>query len=174
MTLPVSTPHNAGMPTRPSQPSPRPGNPEPKKREAFDEREDDEDEPRPSLEGILPELIRRGLEAGRGPLGRVSEQLFPRDMAANVVAQLGDIRSGVVKAVAQEVGRFLRDADIASEVRKVLIGLDVEANVRLRFKAREDGSLKPSLDVKIGEERRSNAPGSQNTQSPADTERDKR
>jgi hypothetical protein len=57
----------------------------------------------------------------------------------------------------------LREADIASEVRKVLIGLDVEATVRLRFKAREDGTIKPNLEVKLGEdkpgERRSTAPG---------------
>jgi hypothetical protein len=108
-------------------------------------------------------LIRRGLEAGRGPFGRVSESFFPRDIAATVVAQLGDIRSGVVKAVAQEVGRFLREADIASEVRKVLTGMDVEASVRLRFKANDDGTLKPSVDVKLGDdknERRSSAPTS--------------
>jgi hypothetical protein len=85
-----------------------------------------------------------------------------------VVAQLGDIRSGVVKAVAQEVGRFLREADIASEIRKVLTGMDVEASVRLRFTARDDGTLKPSVDVKLGEdkgERRSTMPN------PPDTEK---
>ena len=153
------------MPSRPSQ-SPSSGNPpsaDPAHSEAEDEDFGDERLP---LERILPDLIRRGLEAGKGPLGRVSESLFPRDIAASVVSQLGDIRTGVVKAVAQEVGRFLRDADIASEVRKVLTGLDVEAQVRLRFKAREDGSLKPSLDIKLGEEkppapaaeRRSNVP----------------
>lgn len=140
--------------------------------------EDELSEDRPPLERTLADLIRRGLEAGKGPLGRVSESFFPRDIASSVVSQLGDIRSGVVKAVAQEVGRFLREADIASEVRKVLTGLDVEAQVRLRFKARDDGTLKPSLDVKLGEEkqdkqdkpaqdpRRSTAP-----QAPADPEK---
>jgi hypothetical protein len=56
-----------------------------------------------------------------------------------------------VKAVAQEVGRFLREADIASEIRKVLTGLDVEAQVRLRFNARKDGGLTPDVDIKLGE-----------------------
>jgi hypothetical protein len=107
-------------------------------------------EGRSSFDRILPELIRRGLEAGRGPLEKVSESIFPKDLAAQLVAQLVDARSGIVKAVAQEVGRFLRDADIAAELRKVLIGLDVEAQFRLRFKAREDGSLKPQLDVEVG------------------------
>ena len=110
-------------------------------------------EGRSSFDRILPELIRRGLEAGRGPLEKVSESIFPKDLTSQLVAQLGDVRSGLVKAVAQEVSRFLREADIASEVRKVLTGLDVEAQVRLRFKAREDGSLRPELDVELGDER---------------------
>lgn len=96
---------------------------------------------------ILPELIRKGFEAGRGPLERVSESIFPKDMTSHLVSQLGDIRSGVVKAVAQEVGRFLREADIASEVRKVLTGLDIDAQVKLRFTAREDGAIKPEVEV---------------------------
>ena len=109
----------------------------------------DEVEHRLGLERILPELIRRGFEVGRGPLERVSESIFPKDIASHLVAQLGDVRSGVVKAVAQEVGRFLREADIASEVRKVLTGIDMEATVKLRFTAREGGGIKPEVEVKL-------------------------
>jgi hypothetical protein len=106
-------------------------------------------EGRPGLERILPELIRKGFEAGRVPLERVSESIFPKDIASHLVSQLGDIRSGVVKAVAQEVGRFLREADIASEVRKVLTGLDMEATVKLRFSARDGGTIKPEVQLKV-------------------------
>ena len=59
------------------------------------------------------------------------------------------MRSGIVKAVAQEVGRFLREADIANELRKVLTGIDVEAQVRFRFSAREEGSKGPQLKVEV-------------------------
>lgn len=116
----------------------------------------DEPSPRPDYEArssfdrILPELIRRGLEAGRGPFEKVSESIFPKDLASQLVAQLGDARNGIVKAVAHEVGRFLREADIAAELRKVLTGLDVEAQLRLRFKTRDDGSLKPEIDLDLG------------------------
>ena len=159
------------MPSRPSQRPPSSGDPPQGEPPNTDDEDDDYGDERPPLERILPELIRRGLEAGRGPLGRVSESFFPRDIAATVVAQLGDIRSGVAKAVAQEVGRFLRDADIASEVRKVLIGLDVEASVRLRFKAREDGTLKPSVEVKLGEEKAEKPTEPRRSVPPADPER---
>jgi hypothetical protein len=101
------------------------------------------------LERILPELIRKGFEVGRGPLEKVSESLFPKDIAGQLASHIGDVRSGIVKAVAQEVGRFLREADIASEVRKVLTGIDVEAQVRFRFSAREDGARGPQLKVEV-------------------------
>ncbi|MDH5671668.1 MAG: hypothetical protein OEZ06_05925 [Myxococcales bacterium] len=110
-------------------------------------RSHDDYDPRPGLDRILAELLRRGVEAGRGPLEKVGESFFPRDMAHNVVSQLGDLRSGVVKAVAQEVGHFLREADIASEMRKVLLGLDVQAEFRLRFHERPDGSLDTEIKV---------------------------
>jgi len=157
------------MPSRPTRP---PSSNEPPDASSPSDADDEEEygDERPPLERTLTDLIRRGLEAGRGPFGRVSESFFPRDIAASVVSQLGDIRSGVVKAVAQEVGRFLRDADIASEVRKVLVGLDVEANVRLRFKQREDGTIKPNLEVKLGEEK----PGDRRSTAPNPPDPDKR
>jgi hypothetical protein len=98
------------------------------------------------LRTILPELLRRGLSAGRG---RVGETILPRELTTTLISHMGEIRGGIVKAVGQEVGRFLREADIASEIRKVMSGLDVEAKVRLRFSEREDGALKPEIDVDL-------------------------
>jgi len=115
--------HDADNPERPSRKSRPPYGDAPDTRSHF--------------ERIVPELLKRGLEAGKDTL----ESVVPRDVASAVAAQLGDVRSGVVRAVAQEVGRFLHEADIAKEVRKVLIGLDIEATVQLRFNARDDGSL---------------------------------
>ena len=131
-----------------ARPSNRPPSPEGSGAGAGDEPHGTEHDPRPTptIDRILPELIRRGLEVGRE---KVSESI-PRELAAHVVAQLGDVRSGIVKAVAQEVGRFLREADIASEVRKVLTGLNVEAQVKLKFSARDDGTLKPEVDINLG------------------------
>jgi hypothetical protein len=119
--------HDADHPERPTRKSRPPFGDAPDTRSHF--------------ERIVPELLKRGLEAGKDTL----ESVVPRDVAAAMAAQLGDVRSGVVRAVAQEVGRFLHEADIAKEVRKVLIGLDIEATVQLRFNAREDGGLSVKL-----------------------------
>lgn len=86
---------------------------------------------------IVPELLKRGFEAGRGTS-------MPREIAAYLVGQFSDAREGIVSAVAQEVGRFLRQADIASELRNVLTGMEVEASVRLNFRRKkEEGSTAP-------------------------------
>ncbi len=97
---------------------------------------------RVALDKVLPELLRRGLLAGRD----VGESFFPKELASNIAAQLVDARHGLVSAIANEVGRFLRQADIASEVRKVLSGLNVEAKVSLRFHEDESGKLNSRVD----------------------------
>lgn len=106
-------------------------------------------DPRTTLERLLSELIRKGLDAGRVPLEKVSESFFPRDLASHVVGGLGDLRSAIIRAVAQEVGSFLREADIASLLRRALNGVDIEASVRVGFKVNEQGALRPDVDVGV-------------------------
>jgi len=77
----------------------------------------------------------------------VSESLFPRELASNLASQLVDARHGLVNAIAIEVGRFLRQADIASEMRKVLAGLNVEATIQLRFSEDKNGNIQSEMNV---------------------------
>ena len=98
------------------------------------------------FERIVPDILKRGLEASRG----VSDSLFFKELARNLVAQLGDAREGLVNAVASEVGRFLRQADVASEIRNVLAGLEVEATVNLKFRRNpEDGDDEPAKSPRV-------------------------
>lgn len=111
------------------------------------------------LDKVLPEMIKRGLSAGRD----VGESFFPKDFATNLAAQMIDARHGLVSAIANEVGRFLRQADIASEVRKVLAGLNIEAKVQLRFTEDEKGKLHSRVDIEPpagGSKRKSVPPAS--------------
>jgi hypothetical protein len=91
----------------------------------------------------LSEILRRGLSAGRD----VSESLFPRELANTIASQLIDARHGLANAIAVEVGRFLRQADIASEMRKILAGLNVEAKISLRFSEDESGKIQSQVDI---------------------------
>lgn len=112
---------------RPRDPGTNPGEDQPAAGAGRGERPGRSSSERLLFERIVPELLKRGLEAGRGTS-------MPREIATYVVSQLNDAREGVVNVVGQEVGRFLRQADIASEVRKVLTGLEIEAHVRLSFR----------------------------------------
>lgn len=109
---------------------------------------------------LVPEILRRGLSAGRD----VSESLFPRELASNIAAQLVDARHGLVTAIATEVGRFLRQADIASEMRKVLAGLQVEAKIQVRFSEDPSGKVRSTVEFekndkeKPAEKRKSSKP----------------
>lgn len=92
---------------------------------------------RHTFERVVSDLLKKGLDAGRGSFERVGETIAPREIAAGLLSQLGDLRHGIVRAVAQEVGRFLREADVAAEVRNILDGLGVEAKVELRYRKKD-------------------------------------
>jgi hypothetical protein len=108
------------------------------------------------LDRILPELIRKGLEAGRDTLQRtealrnaVSDSRFPRELAGYITAQLDDVRQGVAQAVAGEVRRFLRKSDLSQEIRKVLTSVSFEIKAQVRFVPNEDGSgVQPKAKAK--------------------------
>jgi hypothetical protein len=134
---------------RPGKPGPDGGTPPAAGTGARDTREArDARETRDVRDGRLPlgELLRRGLSAGQA----VSESLFPRELASNLASQLVDARHGLVNAIAVEVGRFLRQADIASEMRKVLAGLNVEATIQLRFSEDQQGNIRSDVEVQRG------------------------
>lgn len=95
---------------------------------------------RSALERLAADLLKKGFEAGRDTLRQtdealktVGESVFAKEIANHFTSQLGDIRDAMTKAVASEIGRFLREADLASEVRRALSGMTVEAKVQLKF-----------------------------------------
>lgn len=106
-------------------------------------------ERRSTVERVVADLLRRGFEAGIGTLKQTDEALrtTPKDVATFVIAQLGDARSGLVRAVASEVGTFLREADIASELKKLMSGMSVEVKGTVSFIPAEDGELKPQVKL---------------------------
>jgi len=95
---------------------------------------------RSPLERLIPELVRRGIEAGRGTLKQtdealrnVSDSAFAKELVSHFFAQFGDIRQILSRSVAKEIGRVLEEQDIATEVRKVLKGMTVEATFKISF-----------------------------------------
>lgn len=125
-------------------------------------------ERRSVVERVVSDLVRRGLEAGLGTLKQTDEALrtTPKDVASFVISQLGDARSGLVRAVASEVGTFLREADIASELKKLMSGMSVEVKGTVSFIPTDTGDVKtrfrvgasrPAARARRGRQARNNA-----------------
>jgi hypothetical protein len=133
----MNPPSEPPKPPRASTPPPPPDSNEPS------------GERKSTVERVVSDLLRRGLEAGLGTLKHTDEALraTPKEVASFVIAQLGDARSGLVRAVASEVGTFLREADIASEIKKMLSGMSVEVKGTVSFIPAEDGTVQPKLKV---------------------------
>ncbi len=95
---------------------------------------------RSPLERLIPELVRRGIEAGRGTLKQtdealrnVSDSAFAKELVSHFFTQFGDIRQMLSRSVAKEIGRVLEERDIAAEVRNVLKGMTIEATFKIDF-----------------------------------------
>lgn len=133
--------------TSPSEPPkpPRTSTPPP----SFAEPSDASGERKSTVERVVSDLLRRGLEAGLGTLKSTDEALraTPKEVATFVISQLGDARSGLVRAVASEVGTFLREADIGSEIKKMLSGMSVEVKGTVSFIPADDGKVEPKVRV---------------------------
>ncbi len=113
------------------------------------------------IESILPQLIKKGLEkgieAGIGTLQRtdklrevvgdvVGDVKLPREIAAHVLSQIDDTKSGLTKVVAREVRDFLAATDVAGELQKALTSLSFEIKTEIRFIPNEAGTgVKPEV-----------------------------
>jgi hypothetical protein len=124
------------------------------------------DSQRSALERLAADLLKKGFEAGRDTLRQtdealktVGESIFAREIAHHLTSQLGDIRDAMTKAVAGEIGRFLREADLASEVRRMLQGMTVEAKVQLRFPSRDQEGKKEPAEKAGADSPDDNEPG---------------
>lgn len=113
------------------------------------------------LERLVPEVIKRTLEAGYDTLSRsergrlrnlVNEVRIPRDVARYFLAQVDDTKNALLRVFAGEVRDFLEHTDLAEDLRKVLTSVSLEVSTQIRFIPNEAGlgGLKPEVDSKAG------------------------
>ena len=112
---------------------------------------------RATLEKVLPELLKRGVEAGRDTLQRsetlrqvVGEGRASREWATLLAAHMDEAKSGMVRAIAAEFGRFLREAELGAEIAKVLSNLSLEIKAEVRFVPSQDArAVEPQVTAKV-------------------------
>ena len=98
---------------------------------------DDRDRERRRLERILPELLKRVVDAGLGKLseGRddvkafVNELKLPKEVSQVIAAQLEATKDALAASVAKEVRRFFERTDF----KDVFSGLTLEVKTQVRF-----------------------------------------
>lgn len=116
---------------------------------------DEPDREQSRLERLIPELIRRVLEAGYEKLSEgpenvrnlVSDLKLPKEALGVVFSQLDDTKNGLYRAVAREVRDFLDQTNFAEELAKVLTTLSFEIKTEVRF-IPNDSRLRGTPDVR--------------------------
>ena len=134
------------------------------------EREEAEPERR-RLERILPELIKRVLEAGYVKLAEgpenvrefVREMKLPKEVLALILGQLDETKNGLYRVVAKEIRDFLQQTNLAEELTKALTTLSFEVKTEVRFipnDSRPGAAPKPDVRAKVSvkRERKSSPP----------------
>jgi hypothetical protein len=107
------------------------------------------------LERLIPELVRRLLEAGYEKLSEgpenvrhlVSDLKLPKEALGVLFSQLDETKNGLYRAVAREVRDFLDQTNFAEELAKVLTTLSFEIKTEVRF-IPNDTRLRASPEVR--------------------------
>ena len=108
----------------------------------------------------VSDFVRRAIENTVGSVqttGSISKE------ALQYLLQQGDRgRREMLRIVAAEVGQFLRDTDLSTELIKVLTGVQVELSANIKFKPAEGAAqkLEPKAEVNfnVSPSRRSESP----------------
>ena len=116
---------------------------------------DREDGKRRRLEGVIPEILKRAVEAGVNQAQHAPENFktfigdlkLPKDIASYLFAQVDETKNGLLRVVAKEMRDFLEHTNIAGEMQKLLTTVQFEVNTTIRFRPNE-----PSSDERDGED----------------------
>ena len=119
-------------------------------------------------DGIVPDIIKRVVDAGVGKLSEQPENLrhfvqelrVPKEVGAYLVSQIDETKNGLYRAVANEIRSFLEQTNIADELTRALTKLSFEIRMSVRFTPNEDGAFpKPKLKSQMTVKENENAEG---------------
>ena len=117
------------------------------------ERGDPAERAKRRLERLMPELIRRVLEAGLEKLGQenlrniLGEMRLPKEILAVLFAQIDETKNGLYRVFAREIRDFLEHTNFSDEIARVLTTLSFEIKTEVRF-VPNDSRLGASPDIR--------------------------
>ena len=116
---------------------------------------------RERLEKLLPDVVRRAINAGTtafsstedGIRRLVSEFNLPRDVAAYLIMQASASKDEVLRIIGSEVRHFLETVNLSGELQKLLTSLSFEIKTEIRFIPNSESLVKPEIKNKVGVKR---------------------
>jgi hypothetical protein len=108
---------------------------------------DDTEVDRRPLERIVPEIVKRILEAGLEKISEGPENVrkvvgdlkLPKEALAAILAQLDESKSGLYRVVAREVREVLERTNFADELVRALTAVSFEIRTSVRFVPNDAG-----------------------------------
>jgi hypothetical protein len=108
---------------------------------------DDPEVDRRPLERIVPEIVKRILEAGLEKISEGPENVrkvvgdlkLPKEALAAILAQLDESKSGLYRVVAREVREVLERTNFADELVRALTAVSFEIRTSVRFVPNDAG-----------------------------------
>jgi hypothetical protein len=95
---------------------------------------------RPAAERVVPEILRRVIEAGTRNLGpeglrqMLSELKLPREALSYTLSQLDETKNGVYRAISKELRELFEKTSLSEELARALSLLTLEVKMEVRFK----------------------------------------
>ena len=123
-----------------------------------DDRPEEKERRRP--ERLLPELIKRLVEAGYEKISEgpenvrefVREMKLPKEVLALLLAQIAETNNGLYRVVAKDIRDFLEHTNFSEEMAKVLTMLSFEIKTEVRFIPNDErlgAAPKPEVRSKV-------------------------
>ncbi len=111
---------------------------------------------RERLEKLLPDVVRRAINAGSSAINSsedvvrrlVSEFNLPREVAAYLMVQASASKDEVLRIIGSEVRRFLETVNLSGELQKLLTSLSFEIKTEIRFIPNDQALVKPEIKNK--------------------------
>lgn len=119
-----------------------------------------DDRERSRLDRIVPDLVRKLVDAGVEKFTDPPESLrhlltdlkLPKEAIQVLSAQLDETKKEVMRVLARELREFLEQASLADELNRLLSGLTLEVKTQVRFVPNPDasGRPRPEFKTKVG------------------------